>query len=75
MRPNRNYSFLDALRDIATGRAEFVCQGQFVERLDICEKCSYFSSLIKQCKSCGCFIHAKAKFKHASCPMNFWRKL
>ena len=69
-----NYSFLDALRDIATGRAEFVPQEQFLERLDVCNKCNYFAHLTKQCKSCGCFVHAKAKFKHAACPMNFWRK-
>lgn len=71
----KNYSFLNAIRDIATGRAEFVTQDIFLERLDKCLKCAHFAKLTKQCKSCGCFVHAKAKFKHSSCPMNFWKNI
>ena len=70
----KNYSFLNALRDIATGRAEFTQQEVFLDRVGVCAKCPHFAKLTKQCKSCGCFVHAKAKFRHASCPMNFWSK-
>ena len=72
---HKNYSFLDAFKDIATGRAEFVSKDVFMMRLQECGSCSNFAKLTKQCKSCGCFVHAKAKFKHASCPVNKWEKV
>lgn len=71
---SQSYSFLNAIRDIATGRAEYVSEETFMTRLLTCKSCDYFAKLTKQCKSCGCFVHAKAKFKHSSCPMNFWEK-
>jgi hypothetical protein len=40
-------------------------------RLAICEQCPHFS-VTKQCKKCGCFMPAKTKLLHASCPLGEW---
>lgn len=69
---DRNYTFLSAMRDIATGRAEFASEPVFLKRLDTCTKCPDFAKLSKQCKKCGCFVYAKAKFKPSNCPNGFW---
>lgn len=69
-----NFNFIDALKEIASGRPEFVTKEDFLARLDECSKCTELSKLTKQCKACGCFIHAKARFKHSGCPLNKWRR-
>ena len=68
-----SYSFIEAIRDLATGRAEFVSREVFLERLGHCSGCTSFSKLSKQCKECGCFVHSKAKFKQSSCPLDKWK--
>lgn len=69
----KDYSFIDALRDVASGRAEYSTKEEFLQRITICSTCDHMTKLTKQCKKCGCFIHSKAKFKQSTCPINKWK--
>lgn len=40
------------------------------ERLRQCASCDYFSGL--RCRACGCFLDAKARMLHESCPIGRW---
>lgn len=54
---------------------EFVAPNElFSERMNQCEKCSYFSrtTMIPRCLHCGCFLDAKAKLKDSVCPIGKW---
>jgi hypothetical protein len=42
------------------------------ERLSKCLICPELIKTTKQCKKCGCFMVAKVKLPHASCPLNKW---
>jgi hypothetical protein len=41
-------------------------------RFEICLSCPELIKITKQCKQCGCFMNAKTKLKHASCPIRKW---
>lgn len=46
-----------------------------VDRLMICDECDKVSlsgTLVRRCNECGCFISAKARFKHQECPLGKW---
>lgn len=42
------------------------------ERMAICLTCPKLIQLTKQCTKCGCFMEAKTKLPHASCPLGKW---
>ena len=42
------------------------------KRLDICKICPNLIELTMQCKKCGCFMNAKAKYEAAKCPIGKW---
>lgn len=42
------------------------------ERYAICKSCPELIQATKQCKKCGCFMVAKTKLPHASCPIGKW---
>ncbi len=42
------------------------------KRLDICKSCPNLIQLTNQCKKCGCFMNAKAKYEAAKCPIEKW---
>lgn len=44
------------------------------ERLDICNSCELLNKSLNTCKSCGCFMPAKATFANSTCPENKWDK-
>ena len=71
---SKDFGFIDALKELASGHPEFVTPEKFSERIEICKQCPYFANLTKQCMQCGCFMYAKAKFLHSSCPQNRWIK-
>jgi hypothetical protein len=58
--------------DILNPNTEFVDEQIFTKRLNICKHCPDFINLTKQCKKCGCFMAAKTKIKHATCPLGKW---
>jgi len=41
-------------------------------RYKTCLECPELIDLTKQCKQCGCFMVAKTKLSHATCPLNKW---
>lgn len=41
------------------------------QRYSICEECPHLT-LAKTCTQCGCFMPAKTKLSHASCPIEKW---
>lgn len=42
------------------------------ERMAICQDCPALTKLTRQCTECGCFVFAKTKLQHASCPLKKW---
>lgn len=54
---------------------EFTANNElFTQRINICEKCDYFSraTLAPRCLECGCFLDAKARLKDSECPIGKW---
>ena len=45
------------------------------ERMAICNSCEFLFEPTMQCKQCGCFVKAKTRFKHFSCPLEKWKKV
>ena len=43
------------------------------DRVNACKKCDQYSSKIKVCLQCGCFIPAKVKLTMATCPLDKWK--
>jgi hypothetical protein len=43
-----------------------------LERYEICKGCPELIQTTKTCKKCGCFMAAKTKLPHASCPLGKW---
>jgi len=41
-------------------------------RYEICKECPMLIQISKQCRKCGCFMAAKTKLLHATCPLNKW---
>lgn len=41
-------------------------------RYEICLQCPELIQVTKQCKKCGCFMAAKTKIEHATCPLGKW---
>ncbi len=41
-------------------------------RYEMCLACPELIKLTKQCKKCGCFMPAKTKLEHATCPIGKW---
>ena len=44
------------------------------ERYRICEECSEFKKLTRQCTVCSCFMPAKTLFNKSKCPKGYWSK-
>lgn len=44
------------------------------ERIAICKQCDDYSSAIKTCKKCGCYVPAKTVFASAECPAGKWKQ-
>jgi hypothetical protein len=57
--------------DLVNPDTEYVSAEESDRRYSICEECPQLM-VSKQCKSCGCFMPAKTKMLHATCPLNKW---
>lgn len=42
------------------------------ERIKVCETCTDFRSMLRQCSICNCFMDLKTKFLRSSCPIDKW---
>jgi len=46
----------------------------FNQRINICQKCTFYSAdgMSPRCLQCGCFLDAKARLSDAKCPIDKW---
>lgn len=58
--------------DMINPKIEKLSEEKSQKRLDICFGCDRLIKLTTQCKECGCFMNAKTKLPHASCPIGKW---
>ena len=71
-------SRLIEIKQVATDTAthikdEFLADPDIAqERLDTCLRCPRLNTTTSTCKECGCFVHAKTKLTHSSCPLKKW---
>jgi ribosomal protein L40E len=64
----------DSFNDFSKGKGVFVTESTATARMSLCESCDAFNSKTTQCRKCGCFMSAKTKLKHGSCPVGKWGK-
>lgn len=73
-----SYNLLDATKDFLTGSLDFVADHVQKARSDTCKSCPELRKLpmarVGKCNVCGCFMDAKVKLAHASCPQSKWEK-
>lgn len=60
--------------DLSRGKSVFVSESVSSQRMSICKSCEDFNNKTSQCRRCGCFMSAKTKLKHGSCPIGKWGK-
>tara|TARA_B100001971_G_C18114300_1_gene495955 strand:+ start:60 stop:350 length:291 start_codon:yes stop_codon:yes gene_type:complete len=66
---------INKLKDLATSVTSGVIEKEIQEeRYAICEDCSEFKKLTRQCKVCSCFMPAKTLFNKSRCPKGYWNK-
>ena len=41
-------------------------------RLELCQVCEHYVSLLHLCAECGCVMDAKVKLPNAFCPLRKW---
>lgn len=58
--------------DFLNPNTQYVESDKAEERFAICEECPKLIPITHQCKECGCFMKAKVKLEHATCPLNKW---
>lgn len=44
----------------------------YERRIAICNECEHLNKTVMQCRKCGCFMAAKARWPDASCPLEKW---
>jgi len=52
----------------------FVPKDIYEDRMEICKGCSYYSSVLGNCKICLCFMKVKARIAPMECPKKYWIK-
>ena len=55
--------------------ALFASKHIYKERLTTCKSCEHFQKMALVCKSCGCFMPAKAKIANLRCPEDKWTEV
>jgi hypothetical protein len=58
--------------DLVNPATEWASSEVSEERYSICKACPELIKLTTQCKKCGCFMKAKTKLEHATCPLGKW---
>lgn len=58
--------------DLLNPNTEWADEEASSSRYSVCQSCPELVSLTKQCKKCGCFMAAKTKLAHATCPLGKW---
>lgn len=55
--------------------AFFASKFVYKERMNTCAGCEHFQKMALMCKSCGCFMPAKAKIANIRCPEDKWMEV
>lgn len=70
------YGLLDIAKDLMHGNLEFVQSHIQNERALVCLSCEkrqpILGTSIGRCSQCGCFLDAKCKLTHSTCPLGKW---
>jgi hypothetical protein len=45
----------------------------YENRKELCNDCEYYSSVVKICEKCHCFIPMKMRLAWQSCPIDKWK--
>jgi hypothetical protein len=64
----------DSIGEISKGKSAFCSKEIVSKRMMTCKSCPEFIASTSQCKRCGCFMSAKTRLKHATCPIGKWTK-
>jgi hypothetical protein len=68
-----SYSIKDIAKDFLRGKLPVITQEEIaVERMKVCNDCSYKTKLSNQCSLCHCFLDLKTKLVQSSCPIDKW---
>tara|TARA_R110002020_G_scaffold89228_1_gene218452 strand:+ start:270 stop:536 length:267 start_codon:yes stop_codon:yes gene_type:complete len=51
-----------------------VTEEDYKDRLETCLECPSLKRDVMRCKTCGCTVENKAKWKTTSCPENKWKE-
>ena len=70
-------SFLEEVSNLAESTADYIKDG-FIKateaeqkrRMEICKACEMYEQ--GRCKSCGCFLETKVRWRISSCPIEKW---
>lgn len=65
-------TFLEALKEIASGNPDLVPEEVFRARIQTCLECSERAP-INVCRVCKCIIPLKARFTKSDCPRSRWK--
>ena len=65
-------SFMQALREIATGHPDLVDEDRYLTRLKVCNDCPKRIRSVNVCGVCKCIIPLKARFTRSACPEHRW---
>lgn len=71
---------MSVLEEIYSGWKNLIFENEIIEglakeRMRICvEECTELND-IHACKQCGCYMPAKTRSPHSSCPLNKWRAI
>ena len=64
----------DSYGDFSRGKPVF-CDASIVQaRMAYCNACEHYDKSTTQGNQCGCFMSAKTRLKHGSCPIGKWGK-
>lgn len=67
---NMSYNMLNVIKDLLTGKLEYVDAPTKTDRMTICHSCEARKNNF--CTVCGCYLPAKTKLKKSECPMELW---
>jgi hypothetical protein len=65
-------TFLNALKEVASGHPDFVPEENYLTRIKICQACPKRVKSVNVCGVCKCIIPLKARFTRSSCPEGRW---
>lgn len=67
-----SYTLKNLARDVLAGKLVISKEQLSEERMKVCQECTAFKKLTRQCALCGCFLELKTKLLRSSCPVGKW---